>query len=1017
MLKLRLKNLRKMNLKLNTEQKKAVEHKEGPLLIIAGAGTGKTQVITQRIVNLMNKDLAKPGEILALTFTEKAAREMEERVDREMPLSYEEPTISTFHSFCDAVLRQEAFFLGIDPDYKLMNEAEANVFFKKHLFDLPLDELRPLNSPTKFVDVLLKHFSRLQDEDVSSEEYLRYSKKSEVEVVLELAKTYKKFGELKLEKGRMTFADLITMTLKLFREKSQILEKYQSKYKYVLVDEFQDTNYSQNVLVNTLILGKDFANAPIEERKKANITVVGDDDQAIYKFRGAAISNILQFKEIYPEAERVVLTKNYRSNQEILDSAYALIKNNNPYRLEVTEGIEKRLISKCENVDGAVQLIPTVDALEEAEAIAMEIKKLVEGKEKQGDYQVYDSKGQSSIFSDSVGNRYSFSDIAILVRANAHADEITPLLRYYKIPYKFAGKKGLYSRPEVKFFISFLKTLKDYQDNVALFNVLQLDVWNFEIRDFIEIFSEAKRRRVSAFEFLEFLLGTKVGSKQSESREILLEKTFSKDAVESLNNLMKIYEESFEMLKEGRTASDIIYFFLTQTGYLKHLESGGPESEFKLENIAKFFRLVKGFEQNNKDTTVYEYIDYLEHSIDIGETPSIEEDVFMDFDAVNISTVHGAKGLEFSVVFMPCLVKERFPSRNMSEQLPVPKELVKEKLPDEEDSGNIQEERRLFYVGATRAKERLFLTAAQYYGEGKRAKKPSIFLNEILERENLEEFDNVKASGVINFSKDTDVDDIDYSKFVKNLGESISYSEINDYEVCPKKYKYKYVLKIPVPMGHQATFGTIIHATLKDFYGMLKSSQEGLEGIFKKPTLDDLFGFYDKHWRSNGFENREHEKKKKKQGYEMLKNFFENSYTGEEKIIDLEKRFRVNVDGVLVTGVVDRVDVLDSNGVQLLDYKTGKEKEQKEVEKDVQLMIYGLFAREVMGAEEIKASLLFLDKGIKIDTAIDSKKLDFVKEKVVDVANLIKKSKFEAKPDKFYCKFCDYRDICDDACF
>ncbi len=995
-----------MSYELNKEQKTAVEHRRGPLLIIAGAGTGKTQVITQRIMNIMKEGWAKPSEILALTFMEKAAAEMQERVDQEMPLSYEEPTISTFHSFCDMVLRQESFFLGLDSSYRLMSESESYVFFKKNIFKFPLDEYRPLNNPSKFISTILKYFSRLQDEDISPKEYLKYAKGKEGH--LELAKTYEEFEKLKVKEGKMTFADLLTTILKLFREKPQILKKYQEKFKYVLIDEFQDTNYAQNEMINLLVGGS----------KERNITVVGDDDQAIYKFRGAAISNILKFKEVYPDAKRVVLTKNYRSNQDILDSAYGLIRNNDPYRLEVTENIDKRLVAENGSSKNAVNLIPVSNALEEAEAIALEILKLTgsDFKFKRDDYLVFDSKGQSSFLDSDSERKYDFSEISILVRANAHADEIIPLLRYYKIPYKFSGKKGLYFRPEVKFFISFLKIIADYKDNVSFFNVLQMDVWDLEVRDFIEIFSESKRMYISAFEFLEFLLGERVGSKTSLKREKLLSKTFSKSSIVSLKKLMGIYKDVFKMVKEGKGTGELIFHFFDKSGYLKKLESGSPEDEFRIQNIAKFFDIVKKFEQNNKGGTVYEYIDYLEYSIDVGETPSIDDDVFVDYDAVNISTVHGAKGLEYPVVFLPSLVKNRFPSVNRSEKISVPKELMKEEYPDEEESGsNIQEERRLFYVAATRAKEKLFLSAAQHYGEGKRVNKPSIFLNEILNREKLEEFDNVVAERSFNFMKNSDVDDIDYTAFKKDLGSFVSYSQINDYEACPKKYKYKYVLNIPVPMGHPAVFGTIVHSTLRDFFNLLKSSNEGLDGIVSKPTLDDLLSFYEKNWRSEGFVDKKHEVAKKKKGVEMLKNFFENMYTGNETILDIEKKFKINLQDIIITGAIDRVDSLENGMVELIDYKTGKSKDQKEVEKDIQLMIYGLYARDVMGIRDIKASLLFLDDGVKIETLVDDEKLNFVKERVLSVSGLIKKSRFEPKPDFMGCRYCDYKNICDNA--
>jgi DNA helicase II / ATP-dependent DNA helicase PcrA len=1004
-----------MSLEFNEQQKKAVEHNSGPLLIIAGAGTGKTAVVTGRILYLLRKKLAKPSEILALTFMEKAANEMIERVDLEMPLGYEEVSISTFHSFCDRVLRQEGFFLGMDPNYKLMTEAESYAFFKRNIFKFPLETLRPLNAPAKFIREILNFYSRLQDEDVDFEEFAKYVKgkkgvleKEEYVELKELADTYKVWTELKEKEARMSFGDLIANTLKLFREKPHILKKYRERFKYVLVDEYQDTNYSQNILVNVLMLGKDFEKASAQERKKANITVVGDDDQAIYKFRGAAISNILQFKEVYPSLKRIVLTQNYRSNQEILDCAYGLIKNNNPYRLEETEGIEKRLFATKEPVKNAVNLVFSSDSNQEADSIAKEILNLV-GKEK-SDVQKYDSKGQASLLSSSKGD-YKFSDIAILIRANSHADDIVTVLRYYGIPYKFSGKKTLYTRPEVKFLISFLKVVCDYKDDLSMFNLLQMDLWNLKTSDFMEVFGSARREKTSSFKFLDSVLKGR--------RENFAKKSFSQEGLQSFKLLMDILKKSFDKVKEGRATSQILYDFLTESGYLKSLErEDTAENNFKLQNLSKFFELVKQFEQENKDTNIFEYLDYLEYSVDIGETPSIDDDVFAEYDAVNIYTVHGAKGLEFPVVFMSSLVKGRFPSRNMSDTLPVPDELVKEKLPDENDeSTNIQEERRLFYVGATRAKDKLFLSAAQYYGESRsRKSKPSVFLNELLSRDVEEELESVEREE-FSFAKNicSTGDDIDPASLPKDFGKRISYSEINDYEACPKKYRYKYVLKIPVPLTHNATFGSVIHITLKDFYRLVKSANEGFEGFFEKPTLDDLYRLYEKNWRSEGYESKKHEQKKKKKGYEMLEKFFNEIHTGKEQILDLERRFKFKVEDIVVSGAVDRIDRLGDDVVELIDYKTGKARDQKEVDSDIQLVIYGIFAKESMQMEKVKASLMFLNEGIKMETEVDEKKMDEVREKIVEIAGSIAKCEFKAKPDYFGCRFCDYKSVCEDV--
>ena len=436
------------NLKLNKEQQDAIKFGDGPLLIIAGAGTGKTTVITERIKYLIFSKKAKTSEILALTFTEKVAREMEERVDVAMPYGYTQMWIMTFHSFCDKILRREALHIGLDPKYKLMTEAESIQLLKNNLFKLDLNYFRPLGNPNKFLSGMLQHFSRLQDEDVSPKDYLKWIKKSDsdFEKWQELAKAYKAYDEIKVKENVMDFGDIIVKTLKLFRDRPNILKEYQKQFKYLLVDEFQDTNFAQNELVKLLV------------GKTGNITVVGDDDQSIYKFRGAAVSNIVQFRKSFSKTKIVVLTKNYRSTQEILDRSYDLIQHNNPDRLEVVEKIDKKLISQVAKGGEEIEFIHADRVENEADLIAKKI---------------------SGLINQSTNLLINYKDIAILVRANNHSEPIGRALSRNGIPFQFLGPGRLFKQGEIIDLISYLKVLYDLTDSVAFYRLLSID--HFEI--------------------------------------------------------------------------------------------------------------------------------------------------------------------------------------------------------------------------------------------------------------------------------------------------------------------------------------------------------------------------------------------------------------------------------------------------------------------------------------------------------------------------------------------------------
>jgi DNA helicase-2/ATP-dependent DNA helicase PcrA len=329
---------------LNAAQHEAVAHGEGPLLIIAGAGTGKTTVLTRRIAHLIATKRARPEEILALTFTEKAAAEMAERVDQLIPYGYAETQVSTFHAFGDRVLRDSALEVGLNPEFRVLSQPEQIIFLRERIFELPLRRFRPLGDPTKHLRALCTLVSRAKDEDVSPETYRAWAEgqlasattdqeRDAAERHVELAAFYGSHQRLLGEAGLVDFGDQIHRALGLLRGRPAVLSRLRQRYRWILVDEFQDTNHAQLEMLKLLSGGS------------SNLTVVGDDDQAIYRWRGAAAANLLAFRTLYPDCREVVLVDNYRSSQDILDAAARLISFNNPYRLEAIAGIDKRLRS------------------------------------------------------------------------------------------------------------------------------------------------------------------------------------------------------------------------------------------------------------------------------------------------------------------------------------------------------------------------------------------------------------------------------------------------------------------------------------------------------------------------------------------------------------------------------------------------------------------------------------------------------------------------------------------------
>jgi len=961
--------------KLNKEQLQAINHKDGPLLIIAGAGTGKTTVITERVKNLILKDLAKPEEILALTFTEKAAKEMEERIDLALPYGYTQMWVMTFHSFCDRVLRDNAIHIGLDPKFKLMTEATSIQFIRTNLFEFDLDYFRPLGNPNKFIQGMLNHFSRLQDENITPTEYLIWAKskvkskstkvseeeKLEIQKTLELSNAYKKYDELKINKSMFDFGDLITKTLELFNKRPNVLRQYQEKFKYILVDEFQDTNYAQNEL--TILLSG----------KRQNITVVADDDQAIYRWRGAAVSNVIQFRSNFPKTEIIVLTKNYRSTQEILNRSYSLIQHNNPDRLEVVEKIEKKLVAIKKGGNQKLKFIHADRVENEADLVSEEIIKLVKKKT----------------------NKLTYKDFAILIRANNHADPFIRAFERKGIHHQFLGPAKLFKQDEIIDLISYFKVLYNLEDSESFYRLLSIELFDINPLDLIKIGNLARKKNKSFFDACGKL-------DQLELR---------KDTKEKIEKIVILINKHLGIINK-QTAGEILYDFLLSSGLLQNLlNPKDSDGEKKAKNIAKFFDKIKSYEVDHEKVGVNQIVDWIELLQELGESPLATDTDWTENDAVNILTIHSSKGLEFPVVFLVNLVAQRFPSTERKEQIPIPEELIKEVLP--QGDFHLQEERRLFYVGMTRAKERLFLTAADYYGEGKREKKLSPFIFEALEDLKLNDSKLKKNNKNIDFSDNKRSEQVNLPINNKLLDINyLSYSQIETFKTCPMHYKLRYIYKIPTPTSASISFGISIHSTFNEFYRKVKDGA--------KPTEKLICEILKNNWIDDGFSSKEHERKFFEKGKVYLSGFLKESFNPKKLPILLEQKFTIPLDKTLkIGGTIDRIDQLKDGSLEIMDYKTGATiPTQKEVDNNLQLSFYALAATKILSKpfnrkpEEIKLSLYYLDSQEKITTTRTQKDLDKATQEIFKVRDEICKSDFKCS-NHFFCQGkCEYSMFC-----
>jgi len=890
-----------------------------------------------------------------------------------MPYGITQMWISTFHAFCDRVLRNDAISIGLEPNFKLMGDAETIQFFTKHLFDFDLSYFRPLGNPTKFISGMLQHFSRLKDEDINPMQYLDWinenpktagkktneklsdEEKQEKEKHKELANAYRKYEELKVREGLMDYGDLIGNTLKLFRTRKNILSHYQKQFKYVLIDEFQDTNFAQNELA-TLLAGK-----------RQNITVVGDDDQAIYRWRGAAISNIIQFRKHFKKAKIVVLNKNYRSTQEILGAPYTIIQNNNPDRLEVVEKINKRL--ECvRRINGNPLSVLYAERVEdEAELVASRIY-----------HHVFEKK------------EYAYKDVAILVRANNHADPFIQALSRKGIPFQFLGPGQLFRQPEIKDIIAYLKVLYDIHDAIAMYRVLTMDVFAINPRDIAEIVSYAKKYNLSIFSACET-----VG-------------TLTSDGKEKVGKLIAMITKHLGLLGK-ETAGQIAYYFLQDSGLLSTFTSyTNTKDERVAENIAKFFDKLKTYEVDHDDASVFAVVDWIDLAMELGESPLATNSDWGEKDAVNILTVHSAKGLEFPVVFLVNLVGARFPTTERHEQIPIPDALVKEVLPV--GDYHLEEERRLFYVGMTRARDQLYLTGAKYYGEGKREKKWSPFVSEAFGPETFSAIQPIRQSEgkqlfLIDWKKQQESD----TTIQRKLVPYVWYTHIETFRRCPLQYKYRHVIKIPVPQSAALGFGDIMHKTMQEMYQQVMKGGE--------PTEEALLQIYERQWRSNGFMSKAYEGEMKKHGAELLTEYLKKGYDKKTKTIAVEQAFKIKITPeVTLGGRIDRVDRHTDGKLEIVDYKTGAAPKKRDPQEDFQLSLYALAATDPgvyrEKPEQVVVSFYFFEGQERMRATRTKEQLEKVKLEIITAADEINKSDFHPTPG-MYCGFCEFRIICE----
>ncbi|MGI8314615.1 DNA helicase PcrA [Halobacillus mangrovi] len=630
---------------LNEQQRNAVIHTEGPLLIMAGAGSGKTRVLTHRIAYLLSEKDVAPRNILAITFTNKAAREMKERVESLVGKDGEKIWMSTFHSMCVRILRRDIDRIGYDRNFSILDSSDQLSVIKQVLKEINLD-------PKKWDPrAMLGAISNAKNELMTAEDYAKQAGNMHEEQIAEIYKGYQK----KLRKNQsLDFDDLIMQTLSLFDRVPEVLEYYQRRFQYIHVDEYQDTNHAQYQLVKHLA------------SRYQNLCVVGDSDQSIYAWRGADIQNILNFENDYPNAKTILLEQNYRSTELILNAANNVIDNNS--------GRKPKRLWTDNNGGEKIHYYQAGTEREEGLFVTDKIEDLV----RQG--------------------RFQYKDVAILYRTNAQSRTIEETFVKAGVPYQMIGGTKFYDRKEIKDMLAYLRLIANPNDDLSFQRVVNEPKRGVGKTSMDKMMAYAADHDISLYEAAAEVDFVGVSAK----------------AAKSIMNFRKMIQ-NWTQQQEFISATDMVQEVIDKTGYEEMLmNEKSIEAQSRLENIEEFKSVTKNFEENAEDKTLIAFLTDLALIADID---SMNEDPSSD-DTVTLMTLHSAKGLEFPVVFLIGMEESVFPHSRA--------------LMDDEE---LEEERRLAYVGITRAEKQLFITHAKMRTlYGRTNMNPiSRFINEIPE--------------------------------------------------------------------------------------------------------------------------------------------------------------------------------------------------------------------------------------------------------------------------------------------
>lgn len=904
--------------KLNSSQKQAVDKIDGPVMVIAGPGTGKTQVLAARVANILLTTDTNPSSILALTFTESAAKNMRERLVSMIGKTAYYVQIHTFHSFCTDVINSHPEYFPIERESQPLNELERFDIMQQLLLSIPLSALKPLNTPYFYLKDILKSISDLKREGISVDEFSKiveaektlfeqsgeelskaeFSRRQKlVDKNTELALIYKSYQEKLRELFRFDFEDMISLTVEAFETQPDLLAEYQERLLYFMVDEYQDTNSAQNKVVDLL------ASFWGEE---ANIFVVGDPNQAIYRFQGASLENVLSFTSRYPQAEVITLTTGYRSPQTIYNAVADLIaQNGQPL---VFNGLTQETLQSVKGDGQPLLLFKAPSQTLENIYVACRIKNLLE-------------KGAKA------------EDIAILYRTNAEAAEITEALDKWNIRYEIDGGNNVLDAEHIRQLLCLFKVIDSVrrgEEDGPLFEVLQYEWVQLDALLIMKAARAASKARISLFELLR--QGYETFSHYHPTAEVtaldfaLVSEFVNKLTVWAARDAQLTFTAWFELV-------------INDSGFLPWVMRQ-PEKIELLNAVNSLFREIKGLVSSQRDFQLADFLSVID-TMDKHRLPITLEDMNITKDAVHLSTVHKAKGQEWQHVFLiRCIDGKWGNSRNRS-LIPLPGGILKHSDLSSKDQND--DDRRLLYVALSRAKESLTISYPETIVTDNRSKSVmgSMFLEEI--KDHLQLDTSSDAEEVVTKAEEHLAQLLEpttalirpnserefFASLVKDF--KLSITSLNTYLHSPENFLTECLLRVPTAKSPILAFGSAIHSALEYWAKYWQTHGEAA-------SLETLLTAYESSLAKETLTTSDFQERLL-YGQTVLKNYFPRLQLSPEPPLYIERFFgfgwsRTVLDDIPLTGRMDRVDWIDKTAktVRVIDYKTGRPRTLGEIE-------------------------------------------------------------------------------------